>query len=256
MPHNIPRFCNPAIDRVSHSVEPWPAIGIIECYAPRIFSTFLRRMETVRIQELPTLCAASNFPNRRLARSGDTHHDHDHAELLSEINSPSITRLCQVINAAIANPARLGPVTGLMKARLSPPATPGDQPYNFRCDQAIPSRACISQCFWLGIRRPWDVREPGQFSSVATPRSTGNPFIAIAVLWPFCLDRRWHRLCRDLRRAQNQQQAALQQASPDSPWLWREDWSASHAESKNRNTAIGLWIAAIFWNAISIRSRS
>jgi len=48
------------------------------------------------------------------------------------------------------------------------------------------------------------------------------------------------------------QKAAAQQANPDSPWLWREDWAASRAESKNRNTTIGLWIAAIFWNVISI----
>ncbi len=46
-------------------------------------------------------------------------------------------------------------------------------------------------------------------------------------------------------------QSALQQASPNSPWLWREDWAISRAESKNRNTIIGLWIAAIFWNLIS-----
>jgi HEAT repeats len=48
------------------------------------------------------------------------------------------------------------------------------------------------------------------------------------------------------------QLAARKQASPDSPWLWRDDWAASRAESKNRNAAIGLWIGTIFWNAISI----
>jgi HEAT repeats len=53
-----------------------------------------------------------------------------------------------------------------------------------------------------------------------------------------------------VRRAR--QLSAFKQASPDSPWLWREDWAASRAESKNRNTIIGLWIATIFWNAISI----
>ena len=47
------------------------------------------------------------------------------------------------------------------------------------------------------------------------------------------------------------QQAARQQASPDSPWLWREDWAIGRAQSKNRNTTIGLWIAAVFSNAIS-----
>jgi hypothetical protein len=46
-------------------------------------------------------------------------------------------------------------------------------------------------------------------------------------------------------------QAAAQQAYPDSPWLWRKDWAARRAESKNRNSAIGLWIAAIFANSIA-----
>jgi len=47
------------------------------------------------------------------------------------------------------------------------------------------------------------------------------------------------------------QQAARQQAAPDSPWLWREDWAIGRAQSRNRNTTIGLWMAAVFWNAIS-----
>lgn len=48
------------------------------------------------------------------------------------------------------------------------------------------------------------------------------------------------------------QQAAAQQAAPDSPWLWQADWAASRAESKNRNQATGLWLMAGFWIAISI----
>jgi hypothetical protein len=47
-----------------------------------------------------------------------------------------------------------------------------------------------------------------------------------------------------------QEQAAVEQANPDSPWLWRKDWAASQAESKNRNSAIGLWLVAIFADAI------
>src|SRR5208283_4049183 len=46
-------------------------------------------------------------------------------------------------------------------------------------------------------------------------------------------------------------QAAAEQANPDSPWLWRKDWAARRAESKNRNSAIGLWMLASFWNLIS-----
>ncbi|MFZ0800723.1 MAG: hypothetical protein WAN70_01030, partial [Terriglobales bacterium] len=48
------------------------------------------------------------------------------------------------------------------------------------------------------------------------------------------------------------EQAAAQQAAPDSPWLWQKDWTASRAESKDRNNAVGLWLMAGFWNAISL----
>jgi len=46
-------------------------------------------------------------------------------------------------------------------------------------------------------------------------------------------------------------QAAAEQSNPESPWLWRRDWAASRAESKNRNSSIGLWLVAIFWNTIA-----
>ncbi len=45
-------------------------------------------------------------------------------------------------------------------------------------------------------------------------------------------------------------EAALEASNPQSPWLWRKDWAASRAESKNRNSAFGLWAAAIFVNGI------
>jgi hypothetical protein len=47
-----------------------------------------------------------------------------------------------------------------------------------------------------------------------------------------------------------EEQAAAAQANPDSPWLWQKDWAARRAEGKNRNNVVGLWLAAIFWNAI------
>ncbi len=47
------------------------------------------------------------------------------------------------------------------------------------------------------------------------------------------------------------EQAATEQSNPESPWLWRKDWAARRAESKNRNSAIGLWMLASFWNLIS-----
>ena len=47
------------------------------------------------------------------------------------------------------------------------------------------------------------------------------------------------------------EQAAAEVSHPQSPWLWRKDWAASRAESKNRNRATGLWMAAIFANGIA-----
>jgi hypothetical protein len=46
------------------------------------------------------------------------------------------------------------------------------------------------------------------------------------------------------------EQAAAEVSNPKSPWLWRKDWAASRAESKNLNSAFGLWAAAIFVNGI------
>jgi hypothetical protein len=48
------------------------------------------------------------------------------------------------------------------------------------------------------------------------------------------------------------EQSTAQAAAPNSPWLWQKDWAASRAESKNFNSAVGLWLLAGFWNAISI----
>jgi hypothetical protein len=47
-------------------------------------------------------------------------------------------------------------------------------------------------------------------------------------------------------------QAAREQATPDAPWLWRDDWAAKRAESTNKASVRGLWIAAIFANFITI----
>jgi len=47
------------------------------------------------------------------------------------------------------------------------------------------------------------------------------------------------------------EQAAAEQSNPESPWLWRKDWAARRAESKNQNNAVGLWLAATVWNSIA-----
>jgi hypothetical protein len=46
-------------------------------------------------------------------------------------------------------------------------------------------------------------------------------------------------------------QAALQDANPLSPWLWRADWASRRAESVNRKSYISAWIAAAFCNLIT-----
>jgi len=48
------------------------------------------------------------------------------------------------------------------------------------------------------------------------------------------------------------ERAAAEQSNPESPWLWRKDWASRRAESKGRKTAIGLWMAAIFANAVAL----
>src|SRR5437870_3161244 len=46
--------------------------------------------------------------------------------------------------------------------------------------------------------------------------------------------------------------AALQEANPLSPWLWRADWASRRAESQNKKSYITAWIAAAFCNLITL----
>jgi len=48
------------------------------------------------------------------------------------------------------------------------------------------------------------------------------------------------------------QLAALQEANPLAPWLWRADWASRRAESQNRKSFITAWIAAAFVNLITL----
>lgn len=52
--------------------------------------------------------------------------------------------------------------------------------------------------------------------------------------------------------ARLQKQASLQEANPRSPWLWRPDWAARHAEGANKKSYITAWIAAIFVNLLTV----
>ncbi|HKV63483.1 MAG TPA: HEAT repeat domain-containing protein [Candidatus Acidoferrum sp.] len=48
------------------------------------------------------------------------------------------------------------------------------------------------------------------------------------------------------------QQAAREEASPLSPWLWRNDWAARRAESLNKKSAVVLWVLAVICNVVTL----
>jgi hypothetical protein len=79
----------------------------------------------------------------------------------------------------------------------------------------------------------------------------GNPLVGVAVCSIFIAIGAGIVRAAIFGARKLNQQAARQQANPDSPWLWREDWAISRAQSRNRNATMGLWIAAILSNAIS-----
>jgi HEAT repeats len=47
-------------------------------------------------------------------------------------------------------------------------------------------------------------------------------------------------------------QAALEQSSPGSPWLWRKDWATGRAYGNSSKKTIGLAVFAGLWNLIAI----
>src|SRR6266478_7682197 len=47
-------------------------------------------------------------------------------------------------------------------------------------------------------------------------------------------------------------QAAIEEANPLSPWLWRTDWAMRRAGSQNKNSEIASWIMAILCNLITL----
>lgn len=47
-------------------------------------------------------------------------------------------------------------------------------------------------------------------------------------------------------------QAAVEESSPTSPWLWRTDWANRRAESLRKNSAITTWVACLFCNLVTI----
>jgi len=60
----------------------------------------------------------------------------------------------------------------------------------------------------------------------------------------------FHRFARGLVRA-SQAEAARKVQFPDQPWKWPKEWQGPAIESSNAGAAVGLWIFAVMWNAIS-----
>lgn len=47
-------------------------------------------------------------------------------------------------------------------------------------------------------------------------------------------------------------QAALEEANPLSPWVWRQDWASRRAESQHKKSAIAKWVFAILCNMFTL----
>lgn len=47
-------------------------------------------------------------------------------------------------------------------------------------------------------------------------------------------------------------QAAIEEANPLSPWLWRTDWAMRRAESQNKKNEILFWVLAILCNMVTL----
>lgn len=51
-----------------------------------------------------------------------------------------------------------------------------------------------------------------------------------------------------------EQQDALarkRQRYPESPWMWREDWSQGRVQSSTRTSMVTMWVFALVWNLVS-----
>ncbi len=48
------------------------------------------------------------------------------------------------------------------------------------------------------------------------------------------------------------QQAAIEEANPSSPWLWRKDWANRRAENQRKKTEVTAWVICIFGNLVMI----
>ncbi len=49
----------------------------------------------------------------------------------------------------------------------------------------------------------------------------------------------------------SKQQAAVQAANPDKPWLWRKDWAEGKAQGRDPRANVTAWFFTVFWDVIS-----
>jgi hypothetical protein len=47
-------------------------------------------------------------------------------------------------------------------------------------------------------------------------------------------------------------QAAIEEANPAAPWLWRTDWASRKAENQSKKTEITAWVICVFSNMVMI----
>jgi len=52
--------------------------------------------------------------------------------------------------------------------------------------------------------------------------------------------------------ALSKKQAAMEEANPWAPWLWRADWANSRADSRHKKSQITAWVICIFYNTVFI----
>lgn len=91
----------------------------------------------------------------------------------------------------------------------------------------------------------------GSFLFTAPDRVQGNRWVGVIVGLVFTLIGGGIIYAAISGTRKMKEQAAVEEANPETPWLWRKDWAARRAESQGRTGPTVLWVVAIFVNAIA-----
>ena len=142
-------------------------------------------------------------------------------------------------------------MTKVIESAYSCLCLPGTQLYNFVVTK--PSKGASAFFVFLGLMFAGvGLAVAGAFLPANPANVQGNPMVAVLVCGIFVLVGGGIVYGAMYSNRKLKEQAAAQQAAPDSPWLWQKDWTASRADSKNLNNVTGLWLMAGFWIAISL----